>query len=78
MTNNNDNTLIFDNPLAREFLTLEQVARFLGYSPAWIMQQVAEGRLVCHPVGKKRTLFYLDEIRSAILRNDLALKGDHL
>lgn len=73
-----EDKLIFDNPLTREFLTLEQIAAFFGYSKSWIMKQVADGNLPCHPVGKKLTLFHLDEVRKAILRNDLALEGGHL
>ena len=73
-----EETSFFDNPLAKEFLTLEELARFFGYTKSWVMKQVADGKLTCHPVGKKVTLFYLDEVRRAILRNDLALEGDRL
>lgn len=66
---------LFDNPLRREFLPLEEVARFLGHSPAWVLHRVNEGVLPCYQVGRTQRFFHVDDIRDAIRQNSLALQG---
>lgn len=66
---------LFDNPLRREFLPLEEVADFLGHSTAWVLAKVNEGTLPCYQVGKTQRFFFVADIRAAILQNSLALQG---
>lgn len=66
---------LFDNPLRREFLPLEEVARFLGHAEAWVLHRVNEGILPCYQVGKTQRFFHVADIRDAILQNTLALQG---
>ena len=63
---------LFDNPLKWEFLTFEQVVDFFGYSKKWVRQQMAEGYLPYHCYGKSGFLFYIPELRQAILSDQLA------
>ena len=65
---------LFDNPLRREFLPLEEVADFLGHSAAWVLGKVNEGILPCYQVGKTQRFFHVADIRAAILQNSLALR----
>lgn len=64
--------LLFDNPLRREFLEIEEVVRFLGHKKNWIMQRVLEGNLTCYQVGRKQRFFHIDDLRNAIRENLLA------
>jgi hypothetical protein len=66
---------LFDNPLQREFLTLEAVASFLDHTPEWVIHKVNEGILPCYQVGKTQRFFHVEDIRNAILQNSLALQG---
>jgi hypothetical protein len=63
---------LFDNPLRREFLTLEQVIDFFGYTKKWVKRQMAEGRMPYHCYGRSKFLFYIPDIRQAILSGRLA------
>ncbi len=66
---------LFDNPLRREFLPLEEVARFFNHTETWVMHKVNEGVLPCYSIGRKLNLFHVADIRNAILQNALALQG---
>lgn len=63
---------LFDNPLRKEFLTLPQVAKFFGYSEKWVRQQMAEGNLLFRSYGRDGVLFYVPDVRQAILDGSLA------
>ena len=60
------------NPLAREFISLETISAFFNVTEAWVMRKVSEGKLTCHRVGKKTRLFYIPEVRECILGDFLA------
>ena len=68
----NELNRLFDNPLRREFLTFEQVVDFFGYSAKWVRQQMAEGNLPYHAYGRSKFLFYISDVRQAILSGKLA------
>ncbi len=67
------NPSLFDNPLRKEFLTFQQMAAFFGrYGPKWVRQQMAGGNLPYRTYGRDGVLFYVPEVRQAILDGRLA------
>lgn len=63
---------LFENPLRKEFLTFDQVTEFFGYSKQWVRQQMANGNLPYRTYGRDGVLFYIPEVRQAILDGSLA------
>ena len=63
---------LFDNPLQRDFITLDQMIAFFGYGKKWFTLRMAEGSLPFQKVGKHLILFYVPAVRQAILENRLA------
>ena len=63
----------FDNPLRKEFLTFDQIVSFFSlYGERWIRRQMAEGHLPYRTYGRDGILFYVPEVRQAILDGSLA------
>lgn len=62
----------FDNPLNEDFLHLDTLAQFLRRSERWVMTRAVEGRLHAYPIAKGLYLFYVPEVRAAILAGLLA------
>ncbi len=63
---------LFDNPLKREFVTLDQLEELFGYKKKWFTQRMAEGSLPYNQIGNRKILFYVPDVRQAILENKLA------
>jgi len=71
--NNSSFFQLFDNPLRKEFLTFDQVVAFFGrYGSKWVRQQMACGNLPYRTYGRDGILFYVPEVRQAILDGRLA------
>ena len=66
------NPSLFDNPLRKEFLTFDQMAEFFGLSKKWLRQQMAAGKLPYRSYGRSGVLFYVPDVRQAILDGSLA------
>lgn len=63
----------FDNSLRQEFLTFPQVVDFFDkYGEKWVRQQMTVGNLPYHTYGRDGVLFYIPEVRQAILDGNLA------
>ncbi len=63
---------LFDNPLKRDFVTLDQLKELFGYKKKWFTQRMADGSLPYRQVGRHLILFYVPEVRQAILDGRLA------
>jgi len=63
---------LFDNPLLKEFIHKESLAKVLGVSKKWIGLKQSEGLLRGYQLTKTVTLFYIPEVREAILAGLLA------
>ena len=68
-----DGHRLFDNLLRKEFLTFEEMAEFFQrYGSRWVRQQMAAGNLPYRTYGRDGVLFYVPEVRQAILEGRLA------
>lgn len=79
-------TQLFDNPLKREFLTIDCLVNIFQkeikngkkkYGEAWIRKKMASGDLPYIAYGRDGVLFYYPHIKKALLNGCLAPREVH-